>query len=120
MRFARLVLAPFAVALAFVACVNPEEEPDDPGHGIEVDPRAFNEYVLVELDGIEGERTVLVDGIPRGKTGDLIEVERGVRTISLEGEMDFAPDEVQLKVERTTFVAPARVEFSPAATDGTP
>lgn len=86
---------------------------DEGGEGTSA-PRAFGEYARVEY---HEERTVLVDGVPRGKTGELIEVERGVRIFSLEGRLDFEPDEIEMKIERTTFVSPAVVEFSGVATD---
>ena len=67
-----------------------------------------NEFILVIFPT---ERTVLINGEPRGVTNEMIPVPRGVRAISLAGPLDYEPEEQMLPIEGTSLMAPLQIMF---------
>lgn len=70
----------------------------------------MNEFILVEFDE---KREVLIDGNASGQyTGEVIEVEAGTHTISLDGDSDFEPATQDVSPSGTSPIAPLKVVFT--------
>lgn len=67
------------------------------------------EYLLVEFDG---EQEVLVDDEPMGRTNEVLELEKGTYTISL--DCDTKPKSVRIKLKDTSPVEPLEISFEKA------
>lgn len=70
----------------------------------------MNEFILVKFDEI---REVVIDGQAFGyNTGDVIELEPGMHSVSLAGLKNFTPAEQAVEPERTSPLSPLIVYFS--------
>lgn len=80
------------------------------------------EFLLVQFAESRG---VLLDGMGIGLTNQVLEVEGGVHTVTLDPPKDFSPGSQDVTLQDTTVISPATVEFqkitpqaSAAATGG--
>ena len=68
------------------------------------------EYILVEFDE---SREVVIDDIASDyKTGEVIELEAGTHTISLNGIKDFLPPDQDVNPSGTSPLQPEKVIFT--------
>jgi len=68
------------------------------------------EYILVEFDEI---REVVIDDIASDyETGQVIELEPGTHTISLNGIKDFSPSDQNVNPSGTSSLQPEKVIFT--------
>jgi len=73
------------------------------------------EYLIVRF---VRDRSVIVDGVVHGRTGDVIELAEGVYNITLEGPRDFTPDSIQVTVLNSSRIAPMELSFQPLEEGG--
>ncbi len=66
------------------------------------------EFLLVVHDT---DRDVLIDGVPAGITNHLITLAPGAYTVSLDGNADFRPPELEILVVGTSPLKPMKVLF---------
>ena len=69
----------------------------------------MNEYILVEFDE---PREVIIDETASGyNTGDVIELEAGTHTITLEEPKNFSPLEQDVNPSGTSPIQPQKIYF---------
>jgi len=68
------------------------------------------EFLLVQYPG---ERKVLLQNDVIGWTNEVIEIESGVYTISLDGDKDFTPANCKVNVRNTSVLDPQTIIFTP-------
>ena len=66
------------------------------------------QYLLVRFAEPRG---VIIDDMAEGMTNELIELEEGTHTITLDGPHDFTPDVHELILRRTSELNPRIVIF---------
>ena len=59
-------------------------------------------------------RKVLLNGAPKGQTGDLLELPAGKYQVSLEPPGDFMPPEQEIDLRNTSALNPREVQFEEA------
>jgi hypothetical protein len=68
------------------------------------------EYLLVNFPE---ERDVLIDTTPQGRTGQIIELEKGTHIISLKSPpVDFKPRQKKIILSDTSSLVPQEVTFA--------
>lgn len=68
------------------------------------------EYVRVDHPN---QRRVLVDGLDRGVTGDILRVDTGKHRFKLGEPLNYQPSEVERDVHGTNPLAPEIIVFTP-------
>jgi hypothetical protein len=68
------------------------------------------EYLLVRFG--DEDRAVVIDGKIQGRTGQVLEVEKGTHKISIETPpSDFTPSEIKVVLKRTASLKPREATF---------
>jgi hypothetical protein len=73
--------------------------------------KIMTEYLLVSFPQ---PRKVLLNGAARGNTNELLFLEGGKYTVSLEPPPDFTPPEQEIDLRNTSTMNPLAVEFEEA------
>ena len=71
----------------------------------------MTEYLVVKFPK---PRKVLLNGAPKGNTNELLTLQGGKYTVSLEPNSDFTPTEQDIDLRNTSALNPLEVEFQEA------
>lgn len=66
------------------------------------------EYLLVVFSENRG---VLLDGLMIGPTNQILEVEAGLHSITLDDPQDFTPESYIISIDGTTEISPKEIAF---------
>ncbi len=66
------------------------------------------QYLLVTFPE---DREVLVDDLASGRTNEIVELEEGTYTVTLDGPADYSPDHHEFILRRTTELIPKEIVF---------
>lgn len=70
------------------------------------------EYILIEFSE---SREVVIDGNESGyNTNEVVELESGIHSISLVGEQNYSPGEIEIDPVDTSSLAPEKLKFTMA------
>ena len=75
------------------------------------------EYLIV---GFRESRTVLIDSVPQGSTNVVLELERGMHSLTLAPPADFSPPEQKVLLQNTAVLDPCQIQFQQLASAAIP
>lgn len=66
------------------------------------------EYLLVKFHESRG---VIIDGVSGGLTNEVLELETGTHSVTLEAPPDFTPDLHEFILRKTSVISPSIISF---------